>query len=114
MSLPERLRRRLPDPLRLLPYTHDLRGIHQVRHRVFGYHAFLGQQEGVIEHTVAAGDSLVLTPTGGGKSLCYQIPAIMHEGADVAVSPQIASCGTKWRGCATRASAPVRDAIQRG
>ena len=64
--------------------------IHAVLHRVFGYADFLGQQEAVIEHTVAGGDSLVLMPTGGGKSLCYQIPAIVREGVGVVVSPLIA------------------------
>ena len=64
--------------------------IHEVLHRVFGYTAFLGQQEAVIEHTVAGGDSLVLMPTGGGKSLCYQIPAIVRDGVGVVVSPLIA------------------------
>ncbi len=67
--------------------THD---IHDVLHRVFGYPGFLGQQEAVIEHTVSGGDSLVLMPTGGGKSLCYQIPAIVRDGVGVVVSPLIA------------------------
>ena len=64
--------------------------IHEVLNRVFGYPGFLGQQEAVIEHTAAGGDSLVLMPTGGGKSLCYQIPAIVREGVGVVVSPLIA------------------------
>ena len=64
--------------------------IHDVLHRVFGYPGFLGQQEAVIEHTVSGGDSLVLMPTGGGKSLCYQIPAIVRDGVGVVVSPLIA------------------------
>ena len=64
--------------------------IHEVLHRVFGFSGFIGQQEAVIEHTVAGGDSLVLMPTGGGKSLCYQIPAIMRDGVGVVVSPLIA------------------------
>ncbi|MDE2985951.1 MAG: DNA helicase RecQ [Gemmatimonadota bacterium] len=64
--------------------------IHDILQRVFGYTAFLGQQEAVIEHTVSGGDSLVLMPTGGGKSLCYQIPAIVREGVGVVVSPLIA------------------------
>ena len=64
--------------------------IHGILHRVFGYSAFLGQQEEIIRHTVAGGDSLVLMPTGGGKSLCYQIPAIVRDGVGVVVSPLIA------------------------
>ncbi|MYA64084.1 MAG: DNA helicase RecQ [Gemmatimonadetes bacterium] len=64
--------------------------IHEVLHRVFGYPGFLGQQKAVIEHTVSGGDSLVLMPTGGGKSLCYQIPAIVRDGVGVVVSPLIA------------------------
>ena len=64
--------------------------IHEVLHRVFGFSGFIGQQEAVIEHTVAGGDSLVLMPTGGGKSLCYQIPAIVRGGVGVIVSPLIA------------------------
>ena len=66
------------------------RDIHEVLRRVFGHTGFLGQQEAVIEHTVAGGDCLVLMPTGGGKSLCYQIPAIVRDGVGVVVSPLIA------------------------
>ena len=58
--------------------------------RVFGYDRFRGQQETIIEHTIGGGDSLVLMPTGGGKSLCYQIPALVRPGAAVIVSPLIA------------------------
>ena len=61
---------------------------------VFGYDAFRGLQQPIVEHTVAGGDSLVLMPTGGGKSLCYQIPAIVRhrrdQGVAVVVSPLIA------------------------
>ncbi|MBM3598674.1 MAG: DNA helicase RecQ [Alphaproteobacteria bacterium] len=58
--------------------------------RVFGYTAFRGQQADIIDHLIAGGDSLVLMPTGGGKSLCYQIPALCRDGTAVVVSPLIA------------------------
>ena len=57
--------------------------------RVFGFDRFLGHQRAVIEHTLGGGDSLVLMPTGGGKSLCYQIPALVQPGLGVVVSPLI-------------------------
>ena len=58
--------------------------------RVFGYPEFRGQQEAVIDHVVAGGDALVLMPTGGGKSVCYQIPALCRPGTAIVVSPLIA------------------------
>ena len=67
--------------------THESR---RVLARVFGYSDFRGQQEEVVRHTVAGGDSLVLMPTGGGKSICYQIPSIVRDGTGVVVSPLIA------------------------
>ena len=51
----------------------------QVLQDVFGYGAFRGQQGAIVEHVIAGGDALVLMPTGGGKSLCYQVPAIVRQ-----------------------------------
>ena len=62
----------------------------EVLRRVFGYEAFRDQQQEIIEHVAAGGDALVLMPTGGGKSLCYQIPALLRPGAGVVISPLIA------------------------
>jgi ATP-dependent DNA helicase RecQ len=57
---------------------------------VFGYPEFRGEQAAIIEHVAGGGDALVLMPTGGGKSLCYQIPSLLREGVGVVVSPLIA------------------------
>ena len=58
--------------------------------RVFGYDTFRGDQQAIVEHVTAGGDALVLMPTGGGKSLCYQIPALVRPGTGVVISPLIA------------------------
>ncbi len=57
---------------------------------IFGYEQFRGQQAAIIEHVLTGGDALVLMPTGGGKSLCYQIPALIRRGVAVVISPLIA------------------------
>ncbi|WP_329315068.1 DNA helicase RecQ [Streptomyces sp. NBC_01278] len=62
----------------------------EVLHRVFGYDSFRGEQQQIIEHVAGGGDALVLMPTGGGKSLCYQIPALVRDGTGVVISPLIA------------------------
>ena len=58
--------------------------------RVFGYESFRGDQQAIVEHVIGGGDALVLMPTGGGKSLCYQVPALVRAGTGVVISPLIA------------------------
>jgi ATP-dependent DNA helicase RecQ len=57
---------------------------------VFGYESFRGQQQSIIEHLVSGRDALVVMPTGSGKSLCYQIPALIRPGVGIVISPLIA------------------------
>ena len=62
----------------------------QILRDTFGHEAFRGQQAEIIAHVAGGGDALVLMPTGGGKSLCYQVPALLREGCAIVVSPLIA------------------------
>ncbi len=64
--------------------------VHDLLRRVFGFTCFRGLQEQVVDHVVSGEDALVLMPTGGGKSLCYQIPAMARPGTGLVVSPLIA------------------------
>src|SRR5256885_5814547 len=79
---------------RLCRKKSPLSAAHSVLQAVFGYEQFRGPQEAIVSHVVAGGDALVLMPTGGGKSLCYQVPAIVRQqqghGVAVVVSPPIA------------------------
>ncbi|MBV1855571.1 DNA helicase RecQ [Catellatospora tritici] len=67
-----------------------MRDAAEVLSRVFGYDSFRGAQADIIDHVIGGGDALVLMPTGGGKSLCYQIPALVRPGVGVVISPLIA------------------------
>ena len=78
----------------------------QVLRSVFGYERFRGQQRPVIDHLTAGGDALVLMPTGGGKSLCYQIPALVRPGTGVVVSPLIALMQDQVETCCNWAFKP--------
>ncbi|RSM81216.1 DNA helicase RecQ [Kibdelosporangium aridum] len=62
----------------------------EVLRRVFGYDTFRGEQGAIVEHVAGGGDALVLMPTGGGKSLCYQIPSLVRPGVGIVISPLIA------------------------
>jgi len=94
---------------------------HQILRSVFGYEHFRGDQEAVIERVAAGGDALVLMPTGGGKSLCYQIPALLRPGVGIVVSPLIALMQDQVsalqlqgvRATAINSSVPMDEARQR-
>jgi len=63
---------------------------HELLSRVFGYDEFRGPQQDIVDHVAAGHDALVLMPTGGGKSLCYQVPSLLRDGTGLVISPLIA------------------------
>jgi len=73
-----------------MPFRHDLGTPGDILRTVFGHQAFRGHQAEIVSHVAGGGDAIVLMPTGGGKSMCYQIPALCRNGVGVVVSPLIA------------------------
>jgi ATP-dependent DNA helicase RecQ len=73
-------------------------------HSVFGLPAFRGEQEAIVRHVANGGNCLVLMPTGGGKSLCYQLPSLLRDGCGIVVSPLIALMRDQVAGCSRPAS----------
>ena len=64
--------------------------LHKNLKDIFGYNSFRGDQEQIIKNLQQGNDSMVIMPTGGGKSMCYQLPALMSDGCAIIVSPLIA------------------------
>jgi len=73
-----------------MPYVDNTTEIEDALKRIFGFDRFKGQQKAICENVLAGKDTFVIMPTGGGKSLCYQLPALLSEGTAVIVSPLIA------------------------
>ena len=65
----------------------------EILQRVFGYESFRGDQQAIVDQVIGGGDALVLMPTGGGKSLCYQIPSLVREGTGIVVAADRADAG---------------------
>src|SRR3984885_13873054 len=80
----------MPVPAVRSPESRTAPNALSVLNSVFGLPGFRGEQEEIVRHVVGGGNCLVLMPTGGGKSLCYQLPALLREGCGIVVSPLIA------------------------
>jgi ATP-dependent DNA helicase RecQ len=74
----------------VMSYVEHTAGIEESLKRIFGFSRFKGQQKSIVENVLAGKDTFVIMPTGGGKSLCYQLPALLSEGTAIIVSPLIA------------------------
>ncbi|QIG38830.1 DNA helicase RecQ [Microbacterium sp. 4R-513] len=81
-----------PTPARVAPRERDLTGAdpRAILHEVYGYDEFRGDQGAIVQHVIAGGDAVVLMPTGGGKSVTYQVPALARPGTGLVISPLIA------------------------
>ena len=80
----------MTDDQKLMPMETDPSILKKKLKEFFGFSAFKGDQERIIRHLVAGGNAFVLMPTGGGKSLCYQLPALVMDGTAIVISPLIA------------------------
>ncbi len=80
----------MPEGVSASPIVEESKAPRDMLRRVFGFSAFRGLQEQAVDHICAGGDALVLMPTGGGKSVCYQIPALCRPGTAIVISPLIA------------------------
>jgi len=77
-------------PLLPAPLEWGMNSPHHILRTIFGFEDFRGLQGETVAHVIRGGDALVLMPTGGGKSLCYQVPALCRPGTAVVISPLIA------------------------